>query len=304
MARYDSVEDLSIRQIQIFISAADLGSFTKAGERLFMTQSMVSKSIAAMEKSVGVRLFTRMPNGIELTPAGRVIYQSWKTLSQGMEQTVATAHAAQDGSVQQILISDFSTSVKKEYLWPYVKRFHERRPDVDIFLDTVAPGQVLERLETNSCDIAFVPAYMLPVFEQKNISYQHVLRCPMCAWIHESNPLYARDSLEVSDLRDETFIVVSPQIIMHYEREILDICRKAGFVPKKILRMPDVGTATLNVKLGKGIVIRDSVFDSAETSDIKMFKLEGTCGGTIMAWRGNLENDCARDFITLYRQGS
>jgi len=294
------VSDLNIRQIQIFILAADTGSFTKAGEKMYMTQSMVSKSVASVEKNLGLQLFVRNSQGVVLTPAGRIIYQSWKKLVEGMEQTVALAHAAQAGSFHQVFISDFSTSVKKEYLWPYVERFKNMYPEVDVLLETSDPGKVLERLENNRCDIAYAPFWNIPLFEQNKIRWKYVLRCPLCVWVHKSSPLYGREHLDIMDLKEETFIIVSPLIMTHYEKMVLNMCRKGGFEPRKIIRVADAGAATLNLKMGKGIVIRDAVFDSAETHDIRVFDLEGTEGGTIIAWRSDLKNKCARDYLALY----
>lgn len=301
MKQYDRVEDLSIKNIQVFLASADTGSFTKAGEKMHMTQSMVSKNVAAMEKSLGLILFMRNPQGVALTPAGRIIYQSWKNLIAGMKETVAAACAAQGGNFKQVFISDFSTSVKKEYFWPYVRKFQQMYPEADVLLDTFTPGRALERLEKNSCDIVFAPYWEWPIFEKEGVEWKYALRCPLCVWVHESSPLYCYEKLKVEDLKNETFIIVSPMVLTHYEKMVFDICRQAGFEPERVLRVADATAATLNLKLGKGIVIRDSVFDSAEMSDIRVFELEDIEGGTIIAWQSDIQNEYARRFVNMYQ---
>lgn len=302
MTHYDSVLNLSMRQIQVFLQAAKTGSFTRAGEKLFMTQSMVSKSVAALEKHLCLTLFIRKPHGISLTPAGRLLYQSWKTLMQGMVQSVAAADAAQQGATEPILITDFSTSVQKEYLWPQVHRFHAMYPEIEILLEVLLPGQGLDRLETNNCDIVFAPYCELPLFEQYGAEWRLICPCQKVVWVHKSNPLYQRESLTVPDLKNETFIIVSPLVLTHYERMVLETCRMGGFEPENVIRVADVGAATMNLKLGKGVIIRDNIFDSVETSDIKKFTLPGTRSGTVMAWRKDLSNRSALNFIALYNK--
>lgn len=60
--------------IEEFRRVADLGSFTLAARELHMTQSALSKHVAALEREFGVDLFTRDKNGISLTPAGKILY--------------------------------------------------------------------------------------------------------------------------------------------------------------------------------------------------------------------------------------
>lgn len=300
MTHLDAVLNLSMREINVFMTAADEGSFTKAGEKLFMTQPMVSKCIAAMENYLGMMLFLRKHHGISLTPAGQVLYQSWKTLIQGMELTVANASSTQRSATQHMIINDYSTTVKKEYLWPMVKLFKDKYPDVEVLLETVFPGQGFERLKNNNCDVIFAPYCEAPMFEQRGAEWKHVLKCPQNVWINESNPLYCRETLEVANLWDETFIIVSPLVLSFYEKQVFDLCRFAGFEPKKIVRVADTSAATLKLKLGKGVVIRDRVFDSVEMTGIKTFELPGTCGGTIMAWSNDNSNLSLKRFVELY----
>lgn len=62
--------NISVLDLELFMNVAKYGSFTKAGEKLFMTQSVVSKRISQIENELGLSLFIRNKRQVVLTPAG------------------------------------------------------------------------------------------------------------------------------------------------------------------------------------------------------------------------------------------
>ncbi len=66
---------IDFKQLQYFVVCADVGSFSEAAKILYTTQSNVSKSIKALEGTIGSNLFVRHPRGIRLTAKGRQVYQ-------------------------------------------------------------------------------------------------------------------------------------------------------------------------------------------------------------------------------------
>lgn len=65
--------DWSLRELRFFVTAADAGSFTDAAAQLYVSQAAVSRTIAGLEKTVGVRLLRRVPRGCELTSTGQQV---------------------------------------------------------------------------------------------------------------------------------------------------------------------------------------------------------------------------------------
>ena len=69
-------------QLDTFVHAADAGSFSKAGEALFISPTAVMKQIDRLEEALEVRLFDRTPRGLMLTNAGKSYYQDAKYMIQ------------------------------------------------------------------------------------------------------------------------------------------------------------------------------------------------------------------------------
>ena len=76
---------VSFQQIYVFLAAVEEGGFAKAGLRLHLTQSTISKNISKLEQALDFPLFYRTTREIRLTPAGRELFERWSTLIRDFE---------------------------------------------------------------------------------------------------------------------------------------------------------------------------------------------------------------------------
>ncbi len=81
-------------QLETFLRVADAGSFNKAAEESYITPTAVIKQINSLEESLGVRLFDRSHRGLQLTKAGRSMYQDAKYIIQYCRDSVTRAKNA------------------------------------------------------------------------------------------------------------------------------------------------------------------------------------------------------------------
>jgi len=80
---------LKPRDLHIFLTAAEAGSMTKAAEQLAVSPPVVSKAIAGLEDTLGVRLLDRLPGGVELTPHGRALVRRGRAVFDELRQATA-----------------------------------------------------------------------------------------------------------------------------------------------------------------------------------------------------------------------
>lgn len=80
--------------LDTFLAVADCGSFTKAADKLFITPTAVMKKMNVLEAHLNLKLIDRTPAGVDLTPAGRVIYRDAKFIMDYSKKSVAAANAA------------------------------------------------------------------------------------------------------------------------------------------------------------------------------------------------------------------
>lgn len=145
---------LELRLLRALEAVVDEGTFAAAAARLDYTQSTLSQQIAALESSVGGRVFDRPrgPRRVSLTPLGRLVLQHARELNRSSEQAgqaIERFHAG-DGRVD---IGTFQT-VTNVLLPELVRRLREEQPDCDVRLfEDETPQPPLEGL-----DVAFFDA--------------------------------------------------------------------------------------------------------------------------------------------------
>ena len=89
-------------QLETFIQVADAGSFSKAGEALFISPTAGMKQINLLESALDVQLFNRTPRGLTLTNAGKSYYQDAKYMIQYAKDAQVRAKNAMQGNDSMI----------------------------------------------------------------------------------------------------------------------------------------------------------------------------------------------------------
>ena len=95
---------MDLRQIRYFIAVADARNFSRAAERLHVSQPPLSIQIKRLEDEIGVRLFERSPRGVELTAAGALFYEDAKAALARLDSAKKRARQAELGEVGTLAI--------------------------------------------------------------------------------------------------------------------------------------------------------------------------------------------------------
>ncbi|WP_329087355.1 LysR family transcriptional regulator [Streptosporangium sp. NBC_01469] len=190
--------DVHLRDLRYFVAVAEELHFTRAAERLFVSQPALSKQIRVLERQLGFPLFERTPGGARLTPQGsallptaREMLQLWGT---GLD---AARQAAPSGT----LVIGMQTSVGRNLQRETLRRFRERMPGWTVSLRLVSWDDPSGGLADGSSDVAFV---WLPTPE--GLAVRVLVRERRFAALPEGHPLACRAEIDIDDLRDEPFI--------------------------------------------------------------------------------------------------
>ncbi|GLW09456.1 LysR family transcriptional regulator [Microtetraspora sp. NBRC 13810] len=192
--------DVHLRDLRYFVTVAEELHFTRAAERLFVSQPALSKQIRALERQLGFPLFERSPGGAGLTrqgaallPVARDMLERWGT---GLD---AARQAAPSGT----LVIGMQTSVGRNLQREALRRFRERMPGWLVSLRLVGWEDPSGGLADGSCDVAFV---WLPAPE--GVAVRVLARERRFAALPADHPLAGRTEIGFAELRDEPFIAM------------------------------------------------------------------------------------------------
>lgn len=122
-----------LRALQAFDETANHSSLTRAADVLNVTHGAISRQIKLLEQHLGVTLFHRHPNGVELTGAGERLHQStrgaFSALQLGVTEVKRFNHR------QSITVS-LSTSLALKWLVPLLSSFQQEHPEIALLMDT------------------------------------------------------------------------------------------------------------------------------------------------------------------------
>lgn len=121
---------MDLDTVRTFVAAADTGRFQEAAAELAVTQQAVSKRIASLERTLGVRLFTRTARGAELTIDGQAFLPHARELLRAAERAVASVRAGHRPLRVDVIASRVAPS-------GLMRRFHQAYPDIELDVVTL-----------------------------------------------------------------------------------------------------------------------------------------------------------------------
>lgn len=127
------VSRLPLNALRAFEASARLGSFTRAGLELRVTQTAIGHQVKALEETLGVTLFKRLQRGIALTDEGHALLP---VLTDAFRRMSATLSQFEEGNFREILTVGVVGTFAIGWLLPRLKAFRERHPQVDLRLKT------------------------------------------------------------------------------------------------------------------------------------------------------------------------
>lgn len=199
------VMDVHGRDLRYFVAVAEELHFTRAAQRLFVSQPALSKQIRLLEKSLGTPLFTRDRRTVHLTGAGAALLPHAQRVLEAWDGALAALEELKAAEGARLIIG-MSTSPGRGGMLPAIRsRFTEAFPDARFELRQIGWQDPTAGLADGTSDVAFV---WLPVPEEHRYGRIVLAAEPRHVALPERHPLAAKDSVLMADLVDEPFLAL------------------------------------------------------------------------------------------------
>ena len=198
---------MELNQLRYLQTVAKFGQMTKAAEELHISQSSLSKTIATLEKDVGVQLFDRLGNRIVLNSVGRAFLDRVNRSMLELDDAVREANASDLGSIHfAVNTSGLCTN--------FIDRFLRENPRVKLRQSLMDPDQMAAALERGELDCAVCSTDL----SSDRIRWTGLAEDELLLLISKEHPLADQTALPLSACAGESFI-----------------CNNAGFDSRELL---------------------------------------------------------------------
>ncbi|MCB7051336.1 LysR family transcriptional regulator [Intestinimonas butyriciproducens] len=211
-------------QLEYFIEVVEQNNFTKAAEKLFISQSALSKSIQSLEKELDTSLFTRDPRELKLTEEGRLVYHYAKDVLNYWHDRTAELFSSlnyKKGTLRFGLPPSAGSVYFSRVLYLYSKEYDH----VDLQIFEEKSKKIEEMVLNDKLDLGVV----VEPFHNPKLELKTVFRSEAVLAVSKDHRFADRKEIDFAALKEEPMLAVSKDY-MYYDQVIL-YCQKAGFTP-------------------------------------------------------------------------
>jgi len=258
---------MELRQLRYFAAIAAERSFTKAAEKLHISQPPLSQQISNLEQELGVRLLVRTSRSVELSEAGRVFLPHVVTvlerLKEGRAQLARVARGLEGRVTVGLTGSHFLGPLPR-----FIQAFRQERPRVEVVLLEMAPVDQFTALGDRGIDLCFsrgIPD--TPAFESDLLWRDTpVVVLPL------GHPLAGRAGLRLAELRDEDFVFFRLGSSLFVDA-IHGACIFARFEPRIVQQVVEVSAVLNLVAAGLGVSVVPGSIAAQRTESVAICPL-------------------------------
>lgn len=286
---------MEIRQFLYAIQIAEEKNFSRAAEKLHLAQPSLSQQISKLEKEIGVRLFERNTNSVQLTYAGSLFVEKSQKILDMIEQLNQEMDDISQTRKGRLIVG--SLPMTGSHILPLVlPAFKKRYPHIDIVLVEETTAQLEQLTASGQTDICLLS---LPI-EEAALVHEPIIEEEICIAVPPDHPLSRRSGpVDLQELEDEPFIVLKKG--QGFRHIAIRLCQEAGFMPRVQFESSNIETVQSLVAAGMGIAFVPSMVVRQQSSDFapRYLTIQGKPSRTlVIAYRkGRYLSNAADAFI-------
>jgi DNA-binding transcriptional LysR family regulator len=284
---------MNFQQLHYFLALADELHFWRTSEKMFITQSALSRHIKTIEQELGVQLFERNNRNVKLTKAGEFLRGEFQQILNGFESVTRHARQIAAGEVGMVRIGH-PASITFSLLPDLVLALRHKYPNLT--------AQLIE-LPGMDFDTALLSYYIDIGFNRepnktKGLTSKQILTENFALAVPAAHPLAKKETIDLSEAKDERFILPFSTGRSEHALRIRSLFEEAGFTPQVYFESDDGGTILGLVSRGLGISVLPFSYFHHAREEVRFIKLQATTS-VYAIWRSNDQNAGLKNFLNV-----
>ena len=292
------MDDITIKQMTYFITAAECQNFTEAAQKLYVSQPAISKWIGRLEASLGIKLFKRNKYGVALTESGQILYYEWKHLLEIYYESLKKAGVSMNAD-NNLIVGCLPHLKNDPILNRAIIKFENANPDVPVMIELYEFKDLREHLISGTLDLAI--CYNFDFEKVAGISQKILSKAEMYIALSKSHHLAKQAHLTLIDFKDEVFYLVSMAETKTGSSKVFETCQRAGFTPKNVKYVSNFSSLELLLEQGKGVAICGKHVSKEFEDSIHLIPIENdlTDNYISLAWKTENASPLTLQFLEM-----
>lgn len=294
-----SLAPVTIQQILVFLQVVESNGFAKASSNLHMTQSAVSKSIAKLERELGISLFTRTTRELHLTDPGKILYDEWKIHIQAIYASYNKAADIQKNKDATVHIGILNTARPDRYFWEIEEKFKTKYPNITLDLESEYMTDLVGKLAANLYDAIMIPDFERFSLADNDLVWKWAARSNACLIIPEDNPLAQRKNVKMKEIIDQTFISLEARQSSGYLADLTERFAPYSVFPKIQFHFKNAYDIKYLFRPDNCILFSDDYFDYQKDLGFVKIPVTDQYNGIICGYSPNNQNPYLQSFLEI-----
>lgn len=275
--------DMNLKTLYYFIIVSETGNITRAAQKLYVTQSMLSKNIMALEERIGQPLFDRDGRNFTLTRVGRYFYIKWKDMITLYQRDMEQAELMASTKVEKLRVGCFPLIDVVSFMNPYLENVYSGYPEIFVEILRMNYNRLLEHLNSRQMDVMFTLAGDIPK-NTKYYEWKKVAQVPVTAVISVKNSLSRKRSIRMDDLKGQRLLVNEPSGSLSRMEKIRKFCMSYHLNVHDVDYMNNDLTVFLNAQWNRGIGVGIRGVFNPENEYVRIIDIEDVKVDIVAMW--------------------
>jgi DNA-binding transcriptional LysR family regulator len=214
-----------LEKLRLFLVVLEEGSLRRAADRLRISQSAITRQMQSLELDLGGRVLERTSVGVRPTAGGHALAERAKTLLADYDSTMAEVRRMVRGESERLRIGYIASAVQ-EYFGPALVVLRRAYPRLKLKMLDQTPGEMIIALRQGKIDLALtlhgIDLLSRDFYARKLATVRSVVALPV------SHRFANERQVTLSQLKGETFVRGSDDVVPGYTQRIIQFCRKYG----------------------------------------------------------------------------
>ena len=216
---------MELRHVRYFLAVAEEKNFTRAAARVGIRQPPLSQQIKDLEAEVGAPLFHRIPQGAELTEAGRALLENVRVIPVQAERAIRAAQRAARGQIGSLRVGFTNSAPFNPIVTSTIRSFRRAFPDVDLTLEEANTSPLVVGLREGELDAVF----LRPDEGEDDLQFRRLSNEPMLVALPANHPVAKSIEIDLIRLKGDPLILTARGSA--WADTVIRACRRAGFEP-------------------------------------------------------------------------